>query len=145
MTRVVGIGNLVRGDDGAGREVARRLKRLDPRGFDVCECDGDAGMLLSLWEGAEDVVVVDACRGAGPPGSVHVFDAADLERLDALRALSTHSFGIVEAVGLARELGRLPSRLAIYAIEGGDFQIGAGLSTPVERSVDDVVSLLAQM
>jgi hydrogenase maturation protease len=144
VIRVVGIGNPARGDDAAGREVARRLRKRKPRGLDVRECDGDAGALLSAWEGAEEVVVVDACRGAGSPGSVHVFEEADVERLGALQAVSTHTFGVVEAVGLARALGRLPSRLVIYALEGGDFRIGTELTPPVDRAVDSVVALLVQ-
>jgi hydrogenase maturation protease len=48
---------------------------------------------------------------------------------------STHAFGVAEAVELARELGRLPGRLEVYAIEGADFSAGAELSAEVASAV----------
>jgi hydrogenase maturation protease len=144
MIRVVGIGNPARGDDGAGREFARRLRQRNPFGLEIRESDGEAVSLLAAWEGAEAVVAVDACHGAGPPGSVHVLDAGDPGRLGVLQPVSTHSFGVAAAVGLARALGRLPSRLVIYAIEGLDFGVGRRLTPEVDRAVDAVVALVVQ-
>ena len=142
MTVVVGIGNPDRGDDAAGRVLARRLRALAPPGIEVRECDGEATALMAAWDGAEDVVLVDACHGAGTSGSVRVLDATDVARLGSLRHSSTHSFGVVAAVGLARAIGRLPRVLVLYAIEGRRFDEGAELSPEVDRAVDEVVGLL---
>jgi hydrogenase maturation protease len=144
VIRVIGIGNPDRGDDGAGRAVARRLRARKPCGLEVRECGGEATELMASWEGAERVVVVDACRGAGAAGSVHVLDGDDAERLRTLQTVSSHSFGVAAAVGLGRALDRLPSRLLIYAIEGRDFRVGGGLTPEVGRAVDRVVALLVQ-
>lgn len=142
MIRVIGIGNPERGDDGAGREVARRLSVRNPCGFEVRESDGEAASLLAHWEGADRVILVDACRGAGRPGSIHLVAADDADRLAKLKTVSTHSFGVADAVGLARALQRLPSDLVIYAIEGRDFEIGRDLTPEVDRAVDAVVALV---
>jgi hydrogenase maturation protease len=42
-------------------------------------------------------------------------------------------------VELARELGRLPGRLIVYAIEGESFETGEGLSYPVQKTVEKLV------
>ena len=141
---MIGIGNPDRGDDGVGRVLARRLRARAAPGIEVRECDGEATGLMAAWEGAEEVVLVDACRGAGPPGSIHDFDATEIEGSAStpLRHGSTHSFGVTAAIGLARALRRLPPRLVVYAIEGGRFGEGAGLSPEAERAVDEVVTLL---
>jgi hydrogenase maturation protease len=146
MTVVIGVGNPDRGDDGVGRAVARRLRDVSPPGVEVRECEGEATALLAAWEGADEVVLVDACRGVGPPGSVHVFEATEVEHLgsDRLRHASTHSFGLVAAVGLARALGRLPSRLVVYAIEGDRFREGAELSPEADRAAYEVAELLVR-
>ncbi len=52
---------------------------------------------------------------------------------------STHSFGVAEAVELARALGRLPARIVVFGIEGRDFAQGEGLSPDVDAAVDEVV------
>ena len=146
MTVVIGIGNPDRGDDGVGRVLARRLRARAAPGIEVRECDGEATGLMAAWEGAEEVVLVDACRGAGPPGSIHDFDITEIEGSGArpLRHASTHSFGVAAAIGLARALVCLPPRPALYAIEGRSFREGTGLSPEADRAVDEVVTLLVR-
>ncbi len=144
---LIGVGNPERGDDGVGRVVARRLRGRNGCARRVLECSGEAIALMEAWTGFDDVVVVDACRGAGPPGSLHRFTADQLARLASVRPRgyeSTHGFGVAEAVGLARALGRLPSQLVIYAIEAGHFREGTGLSDPVDRAARELVALLVQ-
>lgn len=139
---VIGVGNPDRGDDGAGRAVTRRLLARAPRGLEVRESGGEATSLMAAWAGFDDVVVVDACRGAGPSGSVHSIGADDVERIAALRHASTHSLGVAAAIGLARALRTLPARLEVRAIEVRDALDGAGLSPEVDRAVDEVVASL---
>jgi len=95
---------------------------------------------MEAWAGYDDVVVVDACRGAGPPGSVHLFDPDDVDRVATLRHASTHSLGAAAAIGLARALGTLPRRFAVYAIEARQVDELAGLSPEVERAVEEIVA-----
>jgi hydrogenase maturation protease len=90
------------------------------------------------------VVLVDACRGAGPSGSVHRIGPEDVDRVARLQHASTHSLGVAAALGLARALGALPSRLVIYAIEAGPSREGEGLSAEVARAVHEVVALVLQ-
>ena len=141
---VIGVGNPFAGDDGAGRAVARRLIGRNDCAFEVRECSGEATSLMSEWTGFDDVVLVDACRGAGPPGSVHRFGPDDVERVARLQHASTHSLGVAAAIGLARALGTLPSRLVIYAIEAGHAREGEGLSPEVDDGVQEVVALVMQ-
>ncbi len=37
----------------------------------------------------------------------------------------------------------MPHRLVVYAIEGLDFDLGAGLCPPVERAVDEAAARIA--
>jgi hydrogenase maturation protease len=142
MRLLIGVGNLDRGDDGAGRAVARRLAARRHRGLRVRECSGEATALLATWAGFEDVVLVDACRGAGAPGSVHRIAPDDVERVASLRHGSTHSLGVAAAIGLARALGTLPPHLVVYAIEARDSSEGARLSPEVDQAADRVVESL---
>ena len=47
-----------------------------------------------------------------------------------------------DAIELARELNRLPHRLAVYGIEGESFETGEGLSPAVEATVNALVAEL---
>ena len=140
---VIGVGNLDAGDDAVGRTVARRLAARPRRGVVVRECSGEAGALLDAWQGFDDVVVVDACRGAGPPGSVRRLLPDELAAFGGLASASSHAFGVATAVGLARALGTLPRSLVVHAIVGRDFVLGTRLSAAARRGVDAVVLSLS--
>ena len=121
------MGNALRGDDAAGLAVARRLAGA--------ELEGDCSRLIDLWDGADDVAVVDAAASGAPAGTIHRFDASAAALPARMLRSSTHSFGVAEAIELARELGRLPACVRVYAIEGSDFAAGARLTPAVERAV----------
>ncbi len=139
---VIGVGNFDRGDDGAGRAVARLLADRDDSGLVVRESSGEATSLLDAWAGFDDVVVVDACLGAGPPGSIHCIAADEAARVATLRHASSHALGVADAIGLARVLGALPAHLVIYAIEARRSAEGEGLSPEVDRAVREVAALV---
>jgi hydrogenase maturation protease len=134
---VVGIGNDLRGDDAAGLEVARRVRRAAPPGVEVVEAAGDGAALMDVWEGADLAILVDACVSGAEPGAVHRFEAASAPIPAVFAIGSTHAFGLAEAVELARALGRLPPRLVVFAIEGRGFEAGAGLSPAIARAVGE--------
>jgi len=133
----IGIGNPARGDDAAGLEVVRRLGVSET----VLEHDGEPASLISLWEGHEDVVLIDAVSSGRPPGSLVEIDVV-ATGLPAGLCRSTHVLGPADAVELARALGRLPPRMRLYGIEGSDYSFGGTLSPDVAATVDELVACL---
>ena len=73
---------------------------------------------------------------AAHPGTLTASTRRDEPLPAELFRRSTHALGIADAVELARELGRLPGRLAVYGIEGESFEAGEGLTPAVEATVD---------
>jgi hydrogenase maturation protease len=143
---VIGIGNPDRGDDAAGRSVARLLRPILPDDVAVTEHNGEATSLLAQLDGAGAAFLVDACASGGSVGTVYRFDAAAAPLPAGAFGLSTHGFGLAEGIELARALGQLPRCCIVYAIEGGCFETGAALSPQVLTSVMDVVRrLLAEI
>jgi hydrogenase maturation protease len=137
---VIGIGNAWRRDDASGLAVARELEGLS--GADVLEREGEPAGLMDAWEGAERLWLVDAVASGAPPGTVHRIDVAEQELPPELFRASTHHLGLAEAVELARALGRLPSRVVFYGIEGASFDAGEGLSHEVEQAVGEVAEAI---
>jgi len=141
---VVGLGNPDRGDDGAGRTVARRLRGRLPEDVALVEHDGEASGLLAQIEGADAAYLIDACASGAPAGTVRRFDAARAPLPEAAFEVSTHGLGLAAAVELARALGALPRRCVVYAIEGQSFEVGAGLSPAAAAAVAEVVEQLVK-
>jgi hydrogenase maturation protease len=143
---VIACGNASAGDDAAGlvaaRRAAPRLARL--AGVEVVEA-GSPLNAVHLFEEADAAIVVDAVRTAdggretgelirlevgpdGLPGSVAL-------------SLSSHGFGVVEALGLAAALGELPSVL-VLGVEVAGTTEGAPLSPPVRRATRALADLI---
>jgi hydrogenase maturation protease len=145
---VIGVGNALRRDDGAGLAVARRLgagvnAAGAPGGaaIAVLEYEGEPLGLLELWNGARAVVLVDAIRSGAAPGTIHRVDVSRAPVPALLRgSSSTHAVGVGEAIELARELGRLPERVVVYGVEGACFDAGEGLTVEVTEGVDSLAN-----
>lgn len=139
---VIGIGNPDRGDDGAGRAVARLLAGRLPADVELTEHGGETTGLLARLDGAAAAFLIDACASGAPAGTIHRFDAADRKLPHSAFAASSHGMGLAEAVELARALGQLPPRCIVYAIEGGSFASGAALTPAVAAASGDVADRL---
>jgi hydrogenase maturation protease len=137
---VAGLGNRLRGDDGAGLEAARLVGE---RAADilVVEHEREPTDLIELWEGTRVAIVIDALEG-DEPGRIRRFEAGRDELPTRLStSASTHALELAEVVELARSLDRLPDRLVVLGIEGERFETGTGLSPRVERAVGEAAEL----
>lgn len=137
---IVGVGNRLRRDDGAGPAVADALRaRLDALieagCVEVVEEWGEGARLIELMRGRNAVLIADMASTDSPPGTLHEFDACDGVIPSDLLCYSTHRFGVAEAAEVARNLGLLPGTLMVYAIEGADIGHGEGLTAEVETAV----------
>ena len=142
MTVVIGVGNELRGDDGAGLAVVRALSGGVPEGVVVLECEGEPVSLLAAWEGHERAIVVDATQSESEPGTIRRLLAQDGPLPPALAGSSTHLLGLADAIELARALGRLPASTVVYGIEGAAFETGTGLSEAVADSAARVAAAI---
>lgn len=130
-----------RGDDAAGVLVAHRLRAM---GIDARVHSGEAFSLIEAWSGATEVVLVDAVSTGAPAGTVSRWDAHTASLSSHWFCCSTHSLGIAAAVGIARNLDRLPRYLWIYGIEARQFDAGSKPLPDVMRAVEEVADLIAK-
>jgi len=143
-TVVIGVGNEFRSDDALGILVARELRRRHLGEICVVEVQGDIPSLLDVWEGAENLLIVDAVYGAGPPGSVVRFDVSQSRIPAYLLSAGSHGFGVAEAVELGRVLKRLPPTVLFYGIVGESFENGQGLSDRVLKNIPDLLQMIEE-
>jgi hydrogenase maturation protease len=118
--------------------VAERVRKL---GVPAEICTGESSTLIEVWSRADDVVVVDAAVTGAPLGSTWLWDAQTAQIQGSL-PMSTHGFGVAEAIKLARVLDRLPKRLRVFGIEGRRFDLGGEISPEVVGAIEEVVKLI---
>lgn len=146
---IVGVGNPERGDDGVGSAVVRQLDNflhsyIGCKEIDVIESWGEATSLVSTMDGWKTVVFVDAAMSGADPGTFRRIDASEGQLPADLAEVSSHGFGLAQAVELARALEALPDRCIIYAIEGKSFEAGDPLSPEVADAAKAVVAEIIQ-
>lgn len=134
--RIVGVGSLGGGDDAVGLIVAEALAA---RGVEAARVR-DAADLVELALDVEQLVIIDAVVGLGPPGTVAVLTEVDLA--GDLQPVSTHALGVAAALAFARLL--YPDRVApLIQLVGIAIAPPSGLerdlSPPVEAAVPEAL------
>jgi len=142
------VGNVLRGDDGFGVEVARRLDSIElPPDVRVIETGiGGIALVQELQEGWDALLVVDTVDRARPPGTVLVIDpeVVDVEAVgwgDRHDLLADMHLAIPErALMLARALGVLPPVVRLVGCQPCDAErVGIGLTPMVADAVEIAV------
>jgi len=139
---LIGVGNPYRSDDGLGPCVAHEFQRRAIPHVTVVEESGEGAALMQRWRGAHAVLLVDAMCSSEPYGSLHRFDVSTSPLPRSSFQYSTHAFGLVEGVEMARELKQLPPTLIVYGIVGQSFASGEGLSDPVVKAVPGLLAMI---
>jgi hydrogenase maturation protease len=133
---VIGVGNEFRRDDAVGPAVVAVLAGQVPVGVALTVNDGEPTRMIEAWAGARLAIVVDAVRAEpAVPGRLHRM-VLDHPTMGPGVPVTSHGFGLDDAVGLGRALDRMPGRLIVHAVEAGDLSQGTGLSPAVAAVID---------
>jgi len=132
---IIGIGNVLNGDDGIGPHVARLLAATYefPEGV-TCEDFGTPGYELTTFIMDRDaVVLVDAVKLSGAPGEVHVVDKDELLKRPMPGVVSAHEPGVREALLNAQFNEVLPKVFKLIGVIPEQTESNAPLSPVVAR------------
>lgn len=138
---VIGIGNILMGDDGAGVHAARLLRGRLPAGVELVEGGVCTLDLLGFLDGRDKAVFIDAIDAGDRPGSVYRFNP---DRLRELKnpASSLHDLGVYELILAARLLDQCPGELVIISVQIGRVEAGTELSPAVAGALPGLARLV---
>ena len=146
MIRILGCGNPLVGDDGIGVHIANKLMEMRselPDNVEVIDAGVGGLELLNFMENAEQIIIVDAVKGAGDVGSVHRFEIEDIKNAISGDALSIHDTSIADVLCIAQHVQEMPKSVKILAIEIEEAEeVSICLSEKVHASVDEVISMI---
>lgn len=146
---VLGIGNTLNRDEGAGVHALRVLQAAMPPavsagGIAAAYLDGGVlGLnLLPIVEDATHLLVLDAVDARRLPGTVIELSRDEIPLFGGIR-LSQHQVTFQEVLGLAAMRGRLPERLHLVGVQPADIGIGLELSPAVAAALPEVIARAA--
>jgi hydrogenase maturation protease len=142
-TLVLGVGNMLMGDEGVGVEVIRRLEQL-PLPDGVTCLDGGTGsfQLLDPLHQAEKVILVDATVDGQSPGTVQKLKPKFAR--DYPPTLTAHDIGLKDLLDTFYLLGK-PAEVVLFAISIAPLQnMEIGLSPALSSRIDHIVDVVFQ-
>jgi hydrogenase maturation protease len=139
---VIGIGNILTGDDAVGPYVVKVLEASYEFPADVELLDaGTPGLDLTAYmAGLEAVVIVDAVKARGAPGELKLYDRETLLKKSPVLAMSPHEPGVREALMNGDFMGVTPKVVRLVGVIPGAVDLGCTLSPPVRDAVPRVVA-----
>jgi len=140
---VLGVGNLLFTDEGVGIHAIQTL--LEQYEFSQNVSIEDGGVLginlLGIISEADDLIVVDAIRNGGPPGTLYRLEGDDIPKR-ILGKNSLHQVDLLEALTLCQALDKVPETV-IVGVEPEDIEtLGLELTPPVQEKMSDLIAMV---
>ena len=137
---IVGVGNILLSDEGAGVAAVRLLEgRPLPAGTEILEA-GTVGMELLAWmDGVEHLIILDAVDFDAAPGTLCRFRANGTAGWPG-RPLSFHELGILEVLDAGRLIDAFPD-VVVIGVQPGSLATGLELTAPVAAALPRLVEL----
>jgi hydrogenase maturation protease len=136
---VLGIGNVLMGDEGVGVHAVRRLEEEGlPPGVTVLDGGTGGFHLLSCMTDHDPILMIDATMDGQPAGTVSFIEPRYAS--DFPRTLTAHEIGLRDLIESATLLGQLP-RIGLLTVSVDALQpMQMTLSPAVEAAIPDVLA-----
>lgn len=147
-TLILGIGNTLLRDEGAGVHAIRMLTEQTAGRDDIELMDGGtlSFTLAGAIEDTEQLIVIDAAQLGGVPGTTQVFEG---EQMDAFvggsRKRSVHEVSLVDLLMIARLADHLPRNRALIGIQPHDVDWGEEPSASVAAAIPQACNRALQL
>ena len=147
---VAGVGNAWLQDDAFGGECARRLEAAGaPDGVTVMDFGtGGLDLAYEVMRGYDALVILDASRQGGEPGTLYVMEAEREDFPDAIEDgenIDPHGMDPKTMLRFVKAVGGWPGKVVIIACEPGEVdEVGMGLTPKVEAAMEQALALVLE-
>jgi len=147
QTVVLGIGNVLLTDDGAGVHAVRQLESLSSARPDVAVVDGGtlSFTLAPLIAAAQRLIVIDAAQLQAPPGTVRAFFNEEFDAFLGCAKLTVHEVSLVDLLDIAKLTEGLPAQRVLLAVQPEAVEWGDVPSPAVQRALPQIHSRVMEL
>ena len=138
---VLGIGNLVMGDDGVGVLVAQQLQQRYrfPDNVEVMD-GGTLGLdLLPKLENISNLIMIDAVETGKPAGTCVRLYGEELP-IALETKLSPHQMGLKDLLAVSSLMGHTPKEMVLIGVQPGSIDMEIGLTVEVEAQLEILIA-----
>lgn len=137
--KVLGLGNLIRQDEGVGIHLLQQLADILPP--EIKLLDGGTGglFLLEFVENAKRLIVLDAVEAGVNPGEIVVWKNEQVPRYTTNK-LSVHQMSFAEVLYWANFQDRAPNEIVVVGMQPKCLDWGTELTESVQRNLPMAVN-----
>lgn len=139
---ILGIGNILLSDEGAGVKAIEELQnRYDCSDAVEIVDGGTVGFeLLPYFENRSHILILDAVKTGNKPGTiVRIDDPPAFFQ----KKVSPHQIGLADVMGIAVITDNMPQNVALFGIEPKELSTGLELSPEVAGNLSQLVDMVA--
>lgn len=135
---IVGIGNLLCRDEGIGVHVIQEMKNMKlPDHIDLLDMGTSTMDLVSYLEEVKKLIVIDAMKAGGTPGTIYKCRPEDLLPEEE-GPISLHEIGLLESLNMAQKMG-IKIDTVIIGVEPKVLDWGMELSDEVKSKIPTII------
>lgn len=142
---ILGIGNILLQDEGAGVHVVRKLQHmsLSPE-IEIID-GGTLGLdLFHYLEGRKKVILVDTIQTEQKPGTIYRFRPEEIQHITHKEKLSFHQVSFFDVLRLANFLDPILPELIVIAVRPKDISPGMDLTPEIEAKIPTLIDFVME-
>jgi hydrogenase maturation protease len=141
---ILGIGNLIVGDEGFGVHVIHYLEEHYEFPDNVIVIDGGtAGIYMSPFlEECDPVLVIDVVDIDAEPGSIHYYSNEDVKAGKISTRMSPHQLGLLEIMEICKLRDAAPETVEFYCVVPKTLETSTELSDVVAPRVEEISAIV---
>ncbi len=147
-TLILGIGNVLLRDEGAGVFAIRQLADMAAQHDDIELMDGGtlSFTLAGAIEDADNLIVIDTAQYDGEPGTTRIFIGEQMDEfIGSNRKCSVHEVSLIDLMAIALLAGQLPQQRALIGIQPQTIAWGDTPTVPVAAAIRQACSQALQL
>jgi hydrogenase maturation protease len=135
---IVGIGNLLCRDEGIGVHVIQEMEKMKlSEHIELLDIGTSTMDLISYLDGVKKLIVIDAMRAGGKPGTIYKCKPEDLIPKGE-QSVSLHDIGVIETLTMAKKMG-MAIETVIIGVEPEIMDWGMELSKEVNKRIPFII------
>ena len=136
---VVGVGNLLLKDEGIGVHIVHTMRQIDtPHNVKIIDGGTSPDLPYNLKE-FDKLIVVDAVKAGGEPGTIYRFHPHDVN-IESEKAISLHELGLAQNLRMMKLMRNEPKETVIIGIEPREIDWGTELSVELQQKIPEIIN-----
>jgi hydrogenase maturation protease len=138
---VLGVGNVLMGDDGVGPYTVKLLEaRYEFPEYVELQDLGTPGLgITAVFSEYDAIILIDAVSASKSPGDVKLYRKEQLVQVPLKTRVSPHDPALVEALLFAELSGKCPKEVLLVGVVPESCELGCGMTAPVQAGMETAI------